>query len=285
MVLTEEDDYESIYSYSSFQVILWGFTCFYMTSTLVICIWPLWGLMNAGASASTLGPVFGFKGLFVECIQYMSGQYQCDNYLYPVFEQPWPLVFVRTFGVLAMLLACIGTGLCLLGLDCIRVAESDEQNKKKLQRGGVAMLLISGMCMTSICIFYAIVVKREFKWFQNVPEMTVSGDFLKYEYGGCVYAGFILSLLCYILVYFWIQAYFAKKDSNLSMDYSEMDDSSGSEILSQEDKEILRNFKAQKSYPDSRQTRSVVRTMSGFGNDAQAEVNSYKSEESRTAFI
>jgi len=70
----------------------------------------------------------------------------------------------------------------------------------------------------------------------------------------------------------------------------EMDDSSGSEILSQEDKEILRNFKAQKSYPDSRQvchlkfnhvfnkfqTRSVVRTMSGFGNDAQAEVNSYK---------
>jgi hypothetical protein len=71
-----------------------------------------------------------------------------------------------------------------------------------------------------------------------------------------------------------------------------MDDSSGSEILSQEDKEILRNFKAQnpKSYPDSRQvrdqqfnfglnesqTRSVVRTMSGFGNDAQAEVNSYK---------
>ena len=82
------------------------------------------------------------------------------------------------------------------------------------------MLLISGMCMTSICIFYAVVVKREFKWFENVPELTVSGDFLKYEYGGCVYAGFILSLLCYILVYFWIQAYFAKKDSNMSMDYS-----------------------------------------------------------------
>lgn len=79
-------------------------------------------------------------------------------------------------------------------------------------------------------------------------------------------------------------------DSILISMQKEMDDSSGSEILSQEDKEILRNFKAQnpKSYPNSGQVRdhqfnfglneSQTRsgTMSGFGNDAQAEVNSYK---------
>ena len=72
-----------------------------MSTVLVIVIWPLWGLMNAAASSSILGPIFGFKGLFVQCAQYMSGQYQCDNYLKPVFEQSTALVMIRTFGVLS----------------------------------------------------------------------------------------------------------------------------------------------------------------------------------------
>jgi len=72
-----------------------------MTTNLVIIIWPLWGLMNAGVSSSILGPIFGFKGLFVQCAQYMSGQYQCDNYVKPLFELPPRLIMIRTFGVLS----------------------------------------------------------------------------------------------------------------------------------------------------------------------------------------
>ena len=69
--------------------------CFYMSGCLVIIIWPLWGLMNATASSSVMGPVFMFKGLFVQCAQYMGGQYQCDNYLNPVFDQSWNLILGR----------------------------------------------------------------------------------------------------------------------------------------------------------------------------------------------
>ena len=93
-----------------------------MAGCLVIIIWPLWGLMNATTSrsesyfiirwpnneiaicepfsvfivwthkSSVMGPVFMFKGLFVQCAQYMGGQYQCDNYLSPVFDQTWNLI-------------------------------------------------------------------------------------------------------------------------------------------------------------------------------------------------
>ena len=94
------------------------------------------------------------------------------------------------------------------------------ENKKKLQRGGLGCIFFSGVCLTSISIWFAVVVKKEFNWYDNVPELAVSSDFLKYEYGGCVYAGFILSLLCYVLVWFWLQASFGKKNTAMSMDYS-----------------------------------------------------------------
>ena len=70
-----------------------------MAGDLVIIIWPLWGLMSASQSTSVMGPVFTFKGLFVQCLQYQGGQYQCDNYLKPVFEQPWQLILgeIRSF--------------------------------------------------------------------------------------------------------------------------------------------------------------------------------------------
>ena len=87
-----------------------------------------------------MGPVFMFKGLFVQCAQYMGGQYQCDNYLSPVFDQTWNLILgrqiiegnrltillsVRTMGVLSMIFACVSTGLLLMGLDCIRMFEGE----------------------------------------------------------------------------------------------------------------------------------------------------------------
>lgn len=70
-----------------------------MAGDLVIIIWPLWGLMSASQSTSVMGPVFTFKGLFVQCLQYQGGQYQCDNYLKPVFEQPWQLILGEIFKI------------------------------------------------------------------------------------------------------------------------------------------------------------------------------------------
>jgi len=195
-------DFDELTYYNSTQIVLWGLTCFYMAGCLVIIIWPLWGLMNATTSSSVMGPVFMFKGLFVQCAQYMGGQYQCDNYLSPVFDQTWNLILVRTMGVLSMIFACVSTGLLLMGLDCIRMFEENPTRKLIIMRFGVFMLLTSGILLSCISIFYAHFIKREFHWYEAIPDNVVNTDFIKFEYGGCVYAAFILSLLNYILVFF-----------------------------------------------------------------------------------
>ena len=69
-------------------------------------------------------------------------------------------------------------------------------------RFGVFMLLTSGILLSCISIFYAHFIKREFHWYEAIPDNVVNTDFIKFEYGGCVYAAFILSLLNYILVFF-----------------------------------------------------------------------------------
>ena len=69
-------------------------------------------------------------------------------------------------------------------------------------RFGVFLLLTSGILLSCISIFYAHFIKREFHWYEAIPDNVVNTDFIKFEYGGCVYAAFILSLLNYILVFF-----------------------------------------------------------------------------------
>ena len=71
-----------------------------------------------------------------------------------------------------------------------------------IMRFGVFMLLTSGILLSCISIFYAHFIKREFHWYEAIPDNVVNTDFIKFEYGGCVYAAFILSLLNYILVFF-----------------------------------------------------------------------------------
>lgn len=101
--------------------------------------------------------------------------------------------------------AVVGTGLLLMGMDCIRLAEDNEVTKRKILRGGIFIIFLSGGCLTFIVIYFATVIKKEYNWYNNIPTHVVNIDFIRYEYGGCVYAGLILSLLSYILVYMWMQ--------------------------------------------------------------------------------
>ena len=50
-----------------------------------------------------------------KCAQYMPGQYQCDNYLRPVFTLTNTEMLFRTFAVLSTLLMAISLILMLIG--------------------------------------------------------------------------------------------------------------------------------------------------------------------------
>jgi len=106
-----------------------------------------------------------------------------------------------------MITACIGCGLLLMGLDCIRLYEDNPARKLFIMRTGILSLLTSGILLFCVSIFYATFIKKEFEWFENIPRKTVNTDFIRYDYGGCVYAAFILSLLNFFLVGFLFKEY------------------------------------------------------------------------------
>lgn len=78
-----------------------------------------------------------------------------------------------------------------------------ENPRRKLyvMRFGIFTLLVSGIMLSGVSIFYAAFIKREFSWWKNIPQHTVNTDFIIFDYGGCIYAAFILGLLNYILVF------------------------------------------------------------------------------------
>ena len=76
----------------------------------------------------------------------MPGQFQCDNYLRPVFTLTSFEILTRTFGILS----CILTGICLilmlLGMECSKVLLSDSAYiKVKLMKLVSLILFFSGM--------------------------------------------------------------------------------------------------------------------------------------------
>merc|ERR1719454_808058 len=107
-------------------------------------------------------------------------------------------------------------------------------------RFGVFLLLTSGILLSCISIFYAHFIKREFHWYEKIPDNVVNTDFIKFEYGGCVYAAFILSLINYILVFFLFK-------TTIVDDYDEEaseSDVSESIISNTEDEKLLQHHQS-----------------------------------------
>ena len=180
-------------------------------ATTTIVIWPLWALMNGATSSPVFGPVFLFKGLFVQCLQYMPGQYQCDNYLRPVFTLTSFEILTRCFGILS----CILDGMCLLlmliGMECSKVLLANHPNiKVKIMKLVVFLLFNSSIMLLVTAILFTLQIRSDFNANRLVTNIFGSQerpnvDKIRYEYGGCIYAAFCISgiqiLMCPIIWY------------------------------------------------------------------------------------
>lgn len=89
-----------------------------IVSEVILLIWPLWALMNSAVSSPTLGAIFFFKGLFSQCVQYMPGQYQCDNGLRPLFLKTPVTICMQSFAIISQVFLGISLALQLFGMEC-----------------------------------------------------------------------------------------------------------------------------------------------------------------------
>ena len=120
--------------------------------------------MNGATSSPVFGPIFLFKGIFaqvyylyltyandilwyslynvlvellIQCAQYMPGQFQCDNYLRPVFTLTSFELVQRTFAILSCILLGIALIMMLIGMETSKIflREENVHIKMKLMKG------------------------------------------------------------------------------------------------------------------------------------------------------
>ena len=96
--------YEILRPYDRRQVALFGLLIFIAACHLVITIWPLWAKQSDATTSPVFGPVFLFKGIFASCASPGGGQFDCNNYLRPVFTLSHIEFANRTFAVMSNLL-------------------------------------------------------------------------------------------------------------------------------------------------------------------------------------
>ena len=89
---------------------------FLFCAHVTIVIWPLWALMNSAVSSPALGQIFFFKGIFTQCAQWMPGQFQCDNFLRPVFSLTAYAIIQRSFAILSCIVQGVAIIFMLIGM-------------------------------------------------------------------------------------------------------------------------------------------------------------------------
>ena len=83
--------------------------------------------------------------LLIQCAQYMPGQFQCDNYLRPVFTLTSFELVQRTFAILSCILLGIALIMMLIGMETSKIflREENVHIKMKLMKGPALRLLRS----------------------------------------------------------------------------------------------------------------------------------------------
>ena len=64
----------------------------------------------------TAASKFIFQGLFVQCLQWMPGQFQCDNFLRPIFSMSALAIFEQAFAILSTIMMGVALILLLCGM-------------------------------------------------------------------------------------------------------------------------------------------------------------------------
>ena len=71
---------------------------------------------------------------------------------------------------------------------CEEFLKSQFKPSNRVLKFGIFLILLSGVFMSTNCVYFMTMLKKEYSWYNNIPEFTINSDLIRYEYGGCLYA-------------------------------------------------------------------------------------------------
>ncbi|XP_076804860.1 claudin-3-like isoform X2 [Clavelina lepadiformis] len=169
------------------QIAAFGIGFLSTVACVVTCFWNQWAVTSAAASSSLLNSIWGFNGLWNECMQYTTGQYQCENYLTALFDQPAYLIIIRALMCISIIFSTGACFLTLVGLQCSRLLDDAPNKKRKLMFVSCCLHACAGVFTLGSMAWYTGLVVREYFSWEN------QDNIFRYEIGAAVYLGYVSS--------------------------------------------------------------------------------------------
>lgn len=168
------------------------------TIGILYCVASRYWKINSQVSSQQVNRgVASYEGLWVRCVSYIPGVFQCDRFDESYLGLSGALNGQRAMMVIAAIFAAAGLTAGCLGLDCIQAI----QGKQKVYsaRGGGVMFFLASLLTLGAVSWYAAGVVQEF----SVSEVTDAS--FTYQFGTSLFIGWIaagLGLIGAILITF-----------------------------------------------------------------------------------
>ncbi|XP_039250769.1 claudin-19-like [Styela clava] len=162
-----------------------GVTC------TVTCVWNQWSKTSSSESASVLGAIWGFNGIWIQCVQHSTGQFQCNNYNTAVINLPAYMNAIRAFMCIAIIFSVVGCFMCLIGMQCSRLLETMPNAKRLVMQIAGGLFIGAGALTTASLSWYTAMIIQDFFSYTNYDNM------MRYTLGATMYVGIFSAILSF----------------------------------------------------------------------------------------
>ncbi|CAN0342905.1 unnamed protein product [Lampetra planeri] len=165
-----------------------------------------WKTTSRGASVIIASWIY--QGLWKTCAGNAMGTLTCKRF-FTTMGMPLHLKVCQALMVLSLVLGHLGTVLALLGTKCSRFGGSNWRLKARIVASAGALYLLAGMSSMVALSFYAHRITLDF----YNPNLLGT----RFEYGWCLYLGWVSSILCIIGAIIKCSSCYGVKDDTHNM--------------------------------------------------------------------
>ncbi|CAK8698658.1 unnamed protein product [Clavelina lepadiformis] len=147
--------------------------------------WNQWAV-SGPESGGIAGPIWLWRSLWGECMQYQGGQYHCEEQA-SMLEDDAYLIIIRALMCISIIFSTGACFLTLVGLQCSRLLDDAPNKKRKLMFVSCCLHACAGVFTLGSMAWYTGLVVREYFSWEN------QDNIFRYEIGAAVYLGYVSS--------------------------------------------------------------------------------------------
>uniref|UniRef100_UPI00398F4606 claudin-18-like n=1 Tax=Pristiophorus japonicus TaxID=55135 RepID=UPI00398F4606 len=156
--------------------------------TIVATALNMWSTQDLGRDLVT--SVYNYMGLWKTCVQQTSGFTECRPF-YTILGLPATFQAVRALMIVAIVLALIGSFVCILALKCIRMGAMDDGIKANLTLTSGILFIVAGVCCIAGVSIYGNMLVSDF-WAMNSSMLGGQGSVQqRYTFGTALFVGWV----------------------------------------------------------------------------------------------